>query len=76
MHGSHTTGNGIYKPGTSDMSLRDAVARKKQKQRMRSGKVQHEENENNPMRAYPQDKIGLHETIDILKECVLNTLPY
>jgi len=76
MHGSHTTGNGIYKPGTSDMSLRDAVARKKQKQRMRSGKVQHEENENNPIAAYPQDKIGLHETIDILKECVLNTLPY
>jgi len=33
IHGAHATGNGIYKPGTSDSSLRDAVAKKKAKQK-------------------------------------------
>jgi len=68
LNGSHTTGNGIYKPGSSDMSLRDAVARKKAKQHMRSG--YHEENNNNPPPAYPLDKLGLHETVQLIKECV------
>jgi hypothetical protein len=35
LQGSHSAGNGIYKPGSSDYSLRDAVARKKQKQKMK-----------------------------------------
>ena len=37
LHGAHGTGNGIYKPGSSDYALRDAVARKKDKQRQRGG---------------------------------------
>jgi hypothetical protein len=37
LHGSHTSGNGIYKPGSSEYSLRDAVHRKKDKQKMRGG---------------------------------------
>lgn len=39
IQGSHLGGSGIYKPGTSDSSLRDAVAKKKQKEKMHSGKV-------------------------------------
>ena len=50
------------------MSLRDAVARKKQKQHKRGG--YHEERSYNPTPAYPQDKLGLHETVQLLKEFV------
>jgi hypothetical protein len=39
ISGSHLSGAGIYKPGSSDQSLRDAVSRKKQKEKMKTGKV-------------------------------------
>ncbi len=54
LHGSHAAGNGIYKPGSSDFSLRDAVAQKKQKQAMR-GKVRSEETD------HDMDKANLPE---------------
>lgn len=38
VNGAHISGNGIYKPGSSDFALRDAVARKKAKQALTSGK--------------------------------------
>lgn len=45
LHGSHTAGNGIYKPGSSEHSLRDAVHRKKAKQKMKGGRFHREEAE-------------------------------
>lgn len=45
LHGSHTAGNGIYKPGSSEYALRDAVHRKKQKQKMRGGYLRRESTE-------------------------------
>ena len=62
IHGSHSTGNGIYKPGSSDYSLRDAVARKKSKQKMH-GKVHEELNATIP---YPLDKGNCHEDRDYM----------
>jgi len=62
MHGSHTKGNGIYKPGSSDYSLRDAVARKKSKQKM-SGKIKEEQDVTIP---YPLDKGNCHEDRDYM----------
>ena len=68
IHGSHASGNGIYKPGSSDYSLRDAVARKKAKQKMR-GKFHEETDSTIP---YPMDKGNCHEssTLQKIKECV------
>lgn len=40
LTGAHDTGNGIYKPGSSDYSLRDAVARKKEKQNSKGHRFQ------------------------------------
>ena len=62
IHGSHTTGNGVYKPGSSDYSLRDAVAKKKSKQKMR-GKFAEETNSHD---AYPLDKANLPEDRDYM----------
>lgn len=45
LHGSHTSGNGIYKPGSSEHSLRDAVHQKKEKQKMKGGHFHREEAE-------------------------------
>jgi hypothetical protein len=45
LQGSHTSGNGIYKPGSSEYSLRDAVHRKKEKQKMKGGRFHREEAE-------------------------------
>jgi len=77
IHGAHTTGNGIYKPGSSDYSLRDAVAKKKSKQRMR-GKLKEEKQDTknaglyadpvrgDPTDPYPLDKSNCHEDRDYM----------
>jgi hypothetical protein len=61
MHGAHGTGNGIYKPGSSEYSLRDAVARKKDKQRQRGVKEGVNTND-----AYPLEKSNCHEDRDYM----------
>jgi hypothetical protein len=75
INGAHATGNGIYKPGSSDFSLRDAVARKKSKQRMRGGF--HEDRDfdkgSSALRgdshdAYALDKANCHEDRDYMHD--------
>lgn len=39
INGTHLSGGNIYRPGSSEQSLRNAVAIKKQKQKMKSGKI-------------------------------------
>ena len=63
IHGSHTTGNGIYKPGSSDTTLRGAVAQKKAKQKMR-GRVREAAEE---IPHQDLDKIGLSEMVQTIK---------
>jgi hypothetical protein len=42
LNGAHSAGSGIYKPGSSEFALRDAVHQKKEKQRARGSKRFHE----------------------------------
>jgi len=37
LNGAHSAGSGVYKPGSSEFSLRDAVHRKKEKQKTHGG---------------------------------------
>jgi hypothetical protein len=78
IHGSHTSGGGVYKPGSSDYSLRDAVAKKKSKQHTHK-KIFHEETKKafekgdsairgDSQNAYALDKSSFHEDRDYMEK--------
>jgi hypothetical protein len=73
LHGSHGTGNGIYKPGSSDYALRDAVSRKKAKQKQRGGVNEDAKFDSGKSAinvdshdAYPLEKSNCHEDRDYM----------
>lgn len=70
LHGAHTAGNGVYKPGSSDYSLRDAVAAKKAKQKQR-GTVHEDTVSDRSADSNLIDKQNLPEMIQKIKESYL-----